>query len=133
KTSTSVLFALRLASMGRRVALLSIDPAKRLADALGMTLGHELRRLDLPLPASCGGSIGAAMLDQKAMFDHMVRKHAPTPKIAEKILANRLYLAAATNLTGPLEYMALAKLQELAEHSDYDCVVLDTPPDTHAV
>lgn len=130
KTTTSIALALAAATAGRRVALLSIDPAKRLASALGIPLGNQLRRIEVP---GISGAVDAAMLDQKAVFDSMVRRHAPSDVIAEKILAHPVYRAASTNLSGPLEYMALAKLQELAEDHRYDLIVLDTPPDTHAL
>ena len=133
KTTSSVAMAIAAARMGRRVALLSIDPAKRLAAALGIELGHELRPIAFPDSAGITGKVHAAMLDQKAVFDSMVRKHAPSPHIADKILRDPLYVAASTNLSGPLEYMALARLQELAESPDWDLVVLDTPPDSHAL
>lgn len=131
KTTNSIALALAGAVAGRRVALLSIDPAKRLASALGIPLGNQLRRIELP--KGVAGSVDAAMLDQKAVFDAMVRRHAPGDVVAEKILAHPVYKAASTNLSGPLEYMALAKLQELAEDHRYDLIVLDTPPDTHAL
>jgi len=133
KTTSSVGLAIHAARLGRRVALLSIDPAKRLAAALGIELGHELRPVVFPEAARITGTVHAAMLDQKAVFDSMVRKHAPSPHIADKILRDPLYVAASTNLSGPLEYMALARLQELAESPDWDIVVLDTPPDSHAL
>ncbi len=133
KTTSSVAIAIHAARLGRRVALLSIDPAKRLAAALGIELGHELRAVNFPDSAGIKGEVHAAMLDQKAVFDGMVRKHAPSPHIADKILRDPLYVAASTNLSGPLEYMALARLQELAESPDWDLVVLDTPPDSHAL
>lgn len=133
KTTSSIALAIHGARLGRRVALLSIDPAKRLAAALGIELGHELRPVMFPDAAGIKGKLAAAMLDQKAVFDGMVRKHAPSPHIADRILRDPLYVAASTNLSGPLEYMALARLQELAESSDWDLVVLDTPPDSHAL
>ena len=133
KTTSSVALAIHAARLGRRVALLSIDPAKRLAAALGIELGHELRPVMFPESAGIKGVLHAAMLDQKAVFDGMVRKHAPSPHIADRILRDPLYVAASTNLSGPLEYMALARLQELAESPDRDLIVLDTPPDTHAL
>lgn len=134
KTTSSVAVALQAALQGRRVALLSIDPAQRLAAALGIELSGDLRPIDLTghgVPAK--GALDAAMLDQKAVFDGMVRRHAPNPGIAARILAHPVYQAASTKLIGPLEYMALAKLQDLAEDSRYDLIVLDTPPDTHAL
>ena len=133
KTTSSIALAIHAARLGRRVALLSIDPAKRLAAALGIELGHELRPVVFPDSAGIRGTLAAAMLDQKAVFDGMVRKHAPSPHIADRILRDPLYIAASTNLSGPLEYMALARLQELAESADWDLVVLDTPPDSHAL
>lgn len=133
KTTTSIAVALLGALAGRKVALLSIDPAKRLAAALGMPLGNQLRALELPASLDIAGSVDAAMLDQKAVFDDMVRQHAPSGDIAERILAHPLYQAASSNLAGPLEYMALAKLRDLADDPQYDLIVLDTPPDTHAL
>lgn len=133
KTTSSVALAIHAARLGRRVALLSIDPAKRLAAALGIELGHELRPVLFPESSGIKGVLHAAMLDQKAVFDSMVRKHAPSPHIADKILRDPLYISASTNLSGPLEYMALARLQELSESPDWDLVVLDTPPDSHAL
>lgn len=134
KTTSSVALALQGALQGRRVALLSIDPAKRLAAALGIELSGDLRRIDLAAHGvNASGSLDAAMLDQKAVFDAMVRRHAPNPQIATKILQHPVYLAASTKLIGPLEYMALAKLQDLADDPQYDLIVLDTPPDTHAL
>lgn len=133
KTTSSLCAAIAAAQLGRRVALLSIDPAKRLADALGIPLGSSLREIQLPLSSTSGGTLHAAMLDQKVVFDRMVREHAPSDTVAEKILKDPLYKAASTNLAGPLEYMALARLRELAEDPSFDLVVLDTPPDTHAL
>jgi anion-transporting ArsA/GET3 family ATPase len=133
KTTTAISVAMLGAQAGRKVALLSIDPAKRLAAALGIPLGNQLRRVEIPAALGVPGSVDAAMLDQKAVFDTMVRRQAPSDDVAERILAHPVYKAASTNLAGPLEYMALAKLQELADDHRYDLVVLDTPPDTHAL
>ncbi len=133
KTTTSVAIAMLFASLGKRVALLSIDPAKRLASALGIPLGNTLSPVEFPGELNITGSLMAGMLDQKAVFDSMVHKHASSPGRAAKILAHPLYQAASTNLAGPLEYMALAKLEELSSSDRYDVVVLDTPPDTHAL
>lgn len=133
KTTSAIALAVAAAKQGKRVALLSIDPAKRLAAALGIPLSHELAEVRFPESAGIQGTLKAAMLDQKAVFDSMVKKHAPSVRIADRILRDPLYLAASTNLSGPLEYMALARLQELADSPDIDVVVLDTPPDTHAL
>ncbi len=133
KTTSSIAMALLAARQGRRVGLISIDPAKRLAAALGISLDGELKPITLPADVGSGGSIEAAMLDQKAVFDAMVRRHSPSAKIAEKILQNRLYQSASSNLGGALEYMALAKLQQMVDDGGYDLVVIDTPPDSHAL
>lgn len=130
KTTSSVGLALLAATMGKKVGLLSIDPAKRLADAMGIKLGHELYKV--PLGSHIKGELHACMLDQAAVFDGMVRRFS-TEKIAEKIFNNQIYHQASRNLGGPLEYMALAKLGELLECGEFDLVVLDTPPDTHAI
>lgn len=131
KTTSSIAMALIAARLGRRVGLLSIDPAKRLADALGIKLGSELRRVDLK--AAISGSLDAAMLDQKAVFDEMVRRFAPNAAVAAKIFQNSIYKEVSSNLGGPLEYMALAKLESMLRSGEYDLIVIDTPPDSHAL
>lgn len=133
KTTSAILVAMLGAMAGRKVALLSIDPARRLAAALGLPLGNQLKRITLPEGFGAKGTIDGAMLDQKAVFDAMVRRYAPSDVVAEKILAHQVYRAISANLSGPLEYMALAKLHELSEDHRYDLIVLDTPPDTHAL
>lgn len=131
KTTSSIALALIGAKLGLRVGLLSIDPAKRLADALGIPLGSELS--PVKLHRSIPGRLEAAMLDQKAVFDDMVRRFAPTPQIVAKIFNNSIYKEVSSNLGGPLEYMALAKLEAMLSQGKYDLIVLDTPPDTHAL
>ncbi len=131
KTTSSIAIALIAARLGKKVGLLSIDPAKRLADALGIKLGSELRRVELK--ADITGSLEAAMLDQRAVFDEMVRRFAPNANVAEKIFKNSIYKEVASNLGGPLEYMALAKLETMLRTGGYDLIVIDTPPDSHAL
>lgn len=131
KTTSSIALALLGAKLGLRVGLLSIDPAKRLADALGIPLGSELSPVRLKRQVS--GHLEAAMLDQKAVFDDMVRRFAPNPNVANKIFNNSIYKEVSSNLGGPLEYMALAKLETMLRQGRYDLIVLDTPPDTHAL
>jgi anion-transporting ArsA/GET3 family ATPase len=131
KTTSSIAMALVGARLGKRVGLLSIDPAKRLADALGIKLGSELRRVDLK--ADVKGTLDAAMLDQKAVFDEMVLRFAQNPKTAERIFQNSIYKEVSSNLGGPLEYMALAKLDSMLRSGRYDLIVVDTPPDSHAL
>jgi anion-transporting ArsA/GET3 family ATPase len=133
KTSSAIALALRGAEAGKKVALLSIDPAKRLAAAMGLELSGKLSTVVIDKSYGFKGYLDATMLDQKEVFDSMVIKHAPSQKIADRILIHPVYKAASTNLSGPLEYMALAKLQEIVENESYDLIVLDTPPDTHAL
>jgi anion-transporting ArsA/GET3 family ATPase len=121
---------------GRRVALLTIDPAKRLKDALGMPeLASEPTRValdDLP-GAAPEGSLTAMMLDAKRTFDQLVARFAPSLEAAERILGNRLYQYVSGTLAGSQEYMALEKLYEIATGDAYDLLVIDTPPTHHAL
>jgi len=133
KTSSAIALALRGAEVGKKVALLSIDPAKRLAAAMGLELSGKLSQVAIDTSYGFRGFLDATMLDQKEVFDSMVMRHAPSSKIADRILAHPVYKAASSNLSGPLEYMALAKLQEIVENEAYDLIILDTPPDTHAL
>ena len=133
KTTSSVTCAVLAASQGRKVGLLSIDPAKRLADAMGISLGNELCEISPIEGAENWGSLYAAMLDQKAVFDSMVSKFAKNQVARDKIFENPLYQQVSSNFGGPLEYMALAKISEMLEDDRFDLIVVDTPPDTHAL
>lgn len=129
KTTTSIALAVRSAKLGRRTALLSIDPAKRLAEALGLPLSHELTeiRLDGVPP------FHATMLDQKKIFDDLVTRFTKNPSTREKILDNRLYQACSQNFGGAIEYLAFALLDRLLQDDAFDTIILDTPPDSHAL
>ena len=116
---------------GKRVGLLSIDPARRLASALGLDFNGKATKIQFE--ESLKGSVEASMLDPKLTFDRMVNRYAPTPDIARKIIEHPLYKAASIHLAGSVEYMALARLQEMVENTNYDLVVLDTPPDSNAL
>lgn len=131
KTSCSIALAVAAAIEGKKVGLLSIDPAKRLAAALGLDFSGKAKRVEFTKPLK--GSLEASMLDQKVMFDQMVQRYAPSQSIADSILQNELYKAASAHLSGSLEYMALARVQEMVEDERYDMVVLDTPPDSNAL
>jgi len=135
KTTLSAALAVRLALEGRRVAVLTIDPARRLADSLGLhALGDQPQRIRLDTDCDAGeGCLHALVLDVKATFDRLVRRSATTSAAADRILDNRYYRFAATRLTGTQEYMAMERLQELVESELYDAVVLDTPPTRHAL
>lgn len=133
KTTSAVTLAVLGALSGKKVGLLSIDPARRLADAMGIKLGYGLEKVAFSAEAGVTGELWATMLDQKEVFDEMVRRFAPSEKIGKMILENSIYKAASSKLGGPLEYMAIARLEEMASDPSYDLIVLDTPPDTHAL
>ena len=135
KTTLSAALGVRLALDGHRVAVLTIDPARRLADSLGLhTLGDKPQRIELPGDRDAGeGCLYALVLDVRATFDRLVRRAAPTQAAAERVLGNRYYRFATTRLTGTHEYMAMERLHELVESELYDAVVLDTPPTRHAL
>ncbi|HTZ09950.1 MAG TPA: ArsA-related P-loop ATPase [Acidimicrobiales bacterium] len=130
KTTVSAAFALEAARQGRRACVVTIDPARRLANALGVgSLANTPRRLDGDWP----GELWALMLDPKRTFDELVAKYASSPEQAEGILANRLYRNLTGALSGTQEYMAMEKLYELSEEGRFDLVVVDTPPTRNAL
>lgn len=135
KTTSSAALALRLAAQGHRVAVLTIDPARRLADSLGIgALGNEPQAVPLArLGLEPAGSLDAMMLDMKATFDAVIRQHAPDAATAARILENRYYRFVSTRLAGSHEYMAVERLRELAQTGRWDVIVLDTPPTRHAL
>jgi anion-transporting ArsA/GET3 family ATPase len=135
KTTISAAIALAAALRGRKVAVLTIDPAKRLKDALGLAdLGAEPRAVPIAaLGGRPGGSLTATMLDAKRTFDELVARFAPSLDAAERILSNRLYQFVSGRLAGSQEYMALEKLYEIATANEYDLIVVDTPPTHHAL
>src|SRR5687768_1339030 len=130
KTTAAASLALEGARRGRRTCVVTIDPAKRLADALGMeSLSNVPRKIEGDWP----GALYALMLDTKSTFDNLVTHYAATPEQAEGILANRVYRNMAGALSGTQEYMAMEKLYELAQSEDYDLIVIDTPPTRNAL
>jgi anion-transporting ArsA/GET3 family ATPase len=130
KTTTAAVLALEAARAGRRSVVVTIDPARRLADALGLEgLTNSATRIDADLP----GEMHALMLDTKSTFDGLVRRHSADPEQAEGILSNRFYQNISSALSGTQEYMASEKLYELAEEGDWDLVVVDTPPTRNAL
>ncbi len=118
------------ARLGRKAMVVTIDPAKRLADALGLA---RLSNLPSRIDGEWRGELWAMMLDTKSTFDALVVKHAASTEQAERILANRFYLNISGALSGTQEYMAMEKLYELHEETDFDLVVVDTPPTRHAL
>lgn len=133
KTTTAAVIGLELARQGRRAVVVTIDPAKRLADALGVAgqLGNEPVRLDLGDETT--GELWAAMLDPATTFDGLVRRTAPSPERAEQILANAFYRNIAGSLSGTQEYMAAERLFALHGDDRFDVVIVDTPPSRHAL
>lgn len=130
KTTTAAVLALEAARAGRRSVVVTIDPARRLADALGL---DGLTNEPKPIPAELDGEMHALMLDTKATFDGLVRRYSADPDQAERILSNRFYENISSALSGTQEYMASEKLYELAREGDWDLVVVDTPPTRHAL
>ncbi|MDX6198865.1 MAG: hypothetical protein QOJ79_2016 [Actinomycetota bacterium] len=132
KTTTAAALALRAAERGRRTVVLTIDPARRLAQSMGLTeLDNTPRRVH-GVDESAGGSLDAMMLDMKRTFDEIVETHAEPAK-AQAILANPFYQALSSSFAGTQEYMAMEKLGQLQSSGDYDLVVVDTPPTRSAL
>ncbi len=138
KTTTAAALGLAAAMRGRRVLCLTIDPARRLAEALGLqTMSGEEQRVGAELLSKAGlpmkGSLTAMMLDTKRTFDELVRKHSSTPEHAERLLSNKLYQYVSTSLAGTQEYMAMEKLVAVQADPRFDLVILDTPPTANAL
>ncbi|HZP28534.1 MAG TPA: ArsA-related P-loop ATPase [Acidimicrobiia bacterium] len=139
KTTTAAVFAIEAAKRGRNAVVVTIDPAKRLADTLGVdTLGHAVqeidrRRWDPDGRAPRAGRLSAVMLDTETTFDGLVVRYAKDEEQVQRILENRFYRNIAGALSGTQEYMAMEKLHELHEDGGYDLIVVDTPPTRHAL
>lgn len=135
KTTTAAVVALHAARSGRRAVVVTIDPARRLADALGLDgLTNEPARIDLGDSDAAGtGELWAMMLDTKATFDGLVTRYSADASQAERILDNAFYRNISGALSGTQEYMASEKLFELAVEGDWDLVVVDTPPTRNAL
>ena len=139
KTTAAAAIAVRATQMGQKVLVLTVDPARRLANALGLAeLAGEEVRIPPRLFARAGvrlgsGALHAMMLDTKRTFDQIVERHASSPAVRDRILSNPFYEQASTALAGSQEYMAMEKLYEIRERDDYDLLVLDTPPTRHAL
>ncbi len=130
KTTTAAVLAMEAAARGRRAVVVTIDPAKRLADALGLSgIGNEPARIDGPW----SGELWAVMLDTKRTFDDLVITYSDDADQAERILTNRFYRNISGALSGTQEYMAMEKLYELHTSPQFDLVVVDTPPTRHAL
>jgi anion-transporting ArsA/GET3 family ATPase len=138
KTTTSAAIALGMAAQGAKVAVVTIDPAKRLANALGLEeLENEPRRVEARRLARSGlkieGQLWAMMLDPKQTFDELIERIAPSPERAVEIKANRVYRELSTAVSGSQEFTAVAKLYDLQQDDQFDMLVLDTPPSRNAL
>jgi anion-transporting ArsA/GET3 family ATPase len=133
KTSCAAALALALAAEGKRIAVLTIDPAPRLGDALGLdALGSEWREVAHTSVRDAGGRLVASRLDTKYEFDRLVARFAPTPAVARRILASPIYATLSDQLGGADSYMAFQRLHEMLESDAHDVLVVDTPPAQHA-
>jgi anion-transporting ArsA/GET3 family ATPase len=138
KTTTSAALAMGLAARGAKVAVVTIDPAKRLADSLGLEdLGNEPRLVDPERFSGHGiemrGELWAMMLDAKRTFDELIERLAPDAKTRDEVLANRIYQELSSAVAGSQEFTAIAKLYELDRSGEFDVLVLDTPPSRNAL
>ncbi len=146
KTTTAAALALRAAEQGRTVVVLTIDPARRLAQSMGLTELDNTPRPVAEVDGAAGGSLDAMMLDMKRTFDEVVVEHS-TPEKAEQILANPFYQAVSSSFAGTQEYMAMEKLGQLHQvvrggagrrggsgtDAKWDLIVVDTPPSRSAL
>jgi anion-transporting ArsA/GET3 family ATPase len=136
KTTTAAALALRAAEQGRSVVVLTIDPARRLAQAMGLEQLDNTPRQVQSVDGTAGGRLDAMMLDMKRTFDEIVESHA-TPDKVEQILANPFYQALSSSFAGTQEYMAMEKLGQLRAQADrdgtWDLVIVDTPPSRSAL
>ena len=138
KTTTAAALALWGVLRGQHTAVVTIDPAKRLADCLGLS---KLSLSEEPLPAETfapygltpSGTLTALLVDQQSAWDAVVTRYAPTPEIRERILENRFYQGLSRTFAGSHEYMALDTLATLVQRGVYDLIVVDTPPTRQAL
>ena len=136
KTTTAAALGVRAAEAGRRVVVLTIDPARRLAQSLGLTELDNVPRPVAGVGDDAGGSLDAMMLDMKRTFDEVVEAHS-TPEKAEQVLANPFYQSVSSSFAGTQEYMAMEKLGQLRAQAErdgtWDLIVVDTPPSRSAL
>jgi anion-transporting ArsA/GET3 family ATPase len=133
KTTTAAALGLRAAERGRHVVVITVDPARRLAQSMGLSkLDNTPRPVPLPGDAEADGSLHAMMLDMKRTFDEIVEGHSD-PDRAEQILANPFYQSLSSSFAGTQEYMAMEKLGQLRRTDQWDLIVVDTPPSRSAL
>lgn len=132
KTTTAAALALRAAERGRKVVVLTIDPARRLAQSMGLSELDNTPRPVAGIDAGAGGSLDAMMLDMKRTFDEIVLAHS-TPERAAQLLENPFYQSLSSSFSGTQEYMAMEKLGQLDATGEWDLIVVDTPPTRSAL
>ncbi|HWA66614.1 MAG TPA: ArsA-related P-loop ATPase [Mycobacteriales bacterium] len=132
KTTTAAALAVRAAEQGRSVCVLTIDPARRLAQSMGLTELDNTPRAVAGIDTSAGGRLDAMMLDMKRTFDDIVAAHADEAR-AKAILSNPFYVSLSSSFAGTQEYMAMEKLGQLKSIGDWDLIVVDTPPSRSAL
>jgi len=138
KTTVAAAIALEAARAGKRALVITIDPARRLADALGVkSLGNQPEPLPRAQLDALGvppeGELSALMLDMKRTFDDLVGRFAETDTARDRVLHNPIYRHVSDALAGSVEYSAMEKVYELSRSNDYDTLVVDTPPAQHAL
>ena len=131
KTTCAAALALQAATSGRKVVVVTIDPSRRLAQALGLE-GGETGEV-VPVLREPGMVLDALILDGAKVFDSIVRSCASDPKTAQAILSSRMYQATAQRLSGALEFAAMARVQMLVDAGQHDLIILDTPPTANAI
>jgi anion-transporting ArsA/GET3 family ATPase len=132
KTTAAAAIGLRAAERGRHVVVLTVDPARRLAQSMGLTHLDNIPRQVAGVDSSAGGSLHAMMLDMKRTFDEIVEAHTD-PDRAAQILANPFYQSLSSSFAGTQEYMAMEKLGQLHHTAEWDLIVVDTPPSRSAL
>ena len=137
KTTTAAALGVAAARSGRRTVVVTVDPARRLADALGLdaaaAAADEPHRVDGITKRATDGELYALMLDAEKTFDRLVRDQAGSRKQADAILDNPVYRAISGSLSGAQEYMAIERLHQLHTSGEWDLVIVDTPPSRHAI
>jgi anion-transporting ArsA/GET3 family ATPase len=132
KTTTAAALGFAAARAGRRTLVLTIDPARRLAQAMGLE-GLTDTPTQVPLADDVPGELHAMMLDMQTTFDRLIDTHATSRSNAEAIKQNRIYRTLSSTLSGTQEYMAMERLHELHEEGEWDLLVVDTPPTRSAL
>ena len=136
KTTTAAALGVAAARAGRKTVVVTVDPARRLADALGLDDGaasDEPHRVKGVTKRTTDGELWALMLDAEQTFDRLVREQSGSRKQADAVLNNPVYQAISGSLSGAQEYMAVERLHQLHASGDWDLVIVDTPPSRHAI